>query len=270
MILHLLAVAALLLYALSSLMLLLGTTLHKEPLKWYGTRLWQGGFIVLSLFVVATLFQERVFSTAGDYFLWVAWVVEVTYTCMRINFPIVRLFVSTVILIIFASSSYLAHRSIVQGPAAGVVLFSLHVIPALLAEAGILLASVVSAVYLLQQKRLKQKSAESFLEKGPSLSALQEVHRRIVLAGFFLMTLAIISGSLQAVAQSSPFLTSDVTRWSALLAWILLAVLAHAQINLQWSFRRTSAITVGGGVLFFLTYLTAILATGTMLHEPLQ
>lgn len=270
MILHLLAVAALLLYASSSLMLLLGTSLHKEKLKWYGTRLWQGGFLVLTLFVIATLFQERVFSTAGDYFLWIAWVVEATYTCLKINFPIVRLFVSTVILVIFASSSYLAHRAIEPGPTGGVLLFSLHVIPALLAEAGILLASIVSGVYLLQQGRLKRKSAESFLEKAPSLSKLQEVHRKIVVSGFFLMTLAIITGSLQAVAQRSPFLTSDTTRWSALLAWVLLAVLAHAQINLKWSFRRISAITTGGGTLFFVVYITAILITDTMLHEVLK
>jgi ABC-type uncharacterized transport system permease subunit len=265
---HILAAITLTLYAASSVSLLIGLTSRSSAFRAYGTRLWKGGFLALSIFALSTLFQDRVFYTAGDYFLWVAWFIEVAGIMLRIDFPVVRLFISTIILTIFTSSSYLVHHELANTAASVGPLFVLiHVLPALIAEVLLLLAFAVSGTYIVQQRRLKSKSIDSLVDRGPSLVKLESLLRRLTLSGFLCMTVAIISGSLQAAAVGAPFFSADPTRWSALIAWLLLGILVHATISLEWSSKRIARVTLAGVPLFFLAYVAGIIVTGKMLHE---
>lgn len=273
--LHLLAVLTILLYSASAVLLLFGVSLRGESalpqrLARFGTVACRGGFVCLTGFVLYTLTQERVLTTPGDYLLWVAWGMEAVYEFLKLEYPIVRVFVSSITLLIFGSSSWLVHRELGGSPGApDALLFVTHIVPALLAEVSLLLGFVVAAVFLLQSGRIKSKSIESLQVKAPSLTRLETLHRRLLFGGFVFMTLAVVTGSIRAASLGIPLLKGDVTTWSALGAWLLLFVLLHGSTALGWSARRVSVATLVGVPVFVAVLLLGVVVTGEMLHVPI-
>jgi ABC-type uncharacterized transport system permease subunit len=76
-----------------------------------------------------------------------------------------------------------------------------HVCALLAAYAALIFSLLASFLYLIQEKRLKDRARPSFLAWLPPLETMNQIGQRALIIGFHCMTLGLLIGSL--IAQSS-------------------------------------------------------------------
>jgi ABC-type transport system involved in cytochrome c biogenesis permease subunit len=77
----------------------------------------------------------------------------------------------------------------------------LHVSALLLAYAALIFSLIASFLYLLQERRLKNKDAPGFLNWLPPLDTMDQIAQTTLVLGFHGMTIGLLAGSL--IAQES-------------------------------------------------------------------
>lgn len=145
----------------------------------------------------------------------------------------------------------------------GGALLALHVIVNVLGDALFLLASGTAVLYLVEERRLKQKRASSLFGKLPPLDALDRAEHRLLLIGFPLLTLGIITGTAWAhrLATGSP---AEVARaLFAYATWVLFAAVLVLRALLGWRGRRAAYGTIAG-FLFAVAVLVVYLVRGPL------
>ncbi|HLH76703.1 MAG TPA: c-type cytochrome biogenesis protein CcsB [Candidatus Binataceae bacterium] len=120
-----------------------------------------------------------------------------------------------------------------------------HVSLAFLGEALLLLAAVVSVVYLFEESRLKaHRPLPGALGKMPSLERLDQVNYRLLGWGFLLLSLAILSGALWARNTWGHFWSWEPRESWALVTWVLYAALLESRLTAGWRGRRAATLTI--------------------------
>lgn len=218
----------------------------------------------------------RVLDNGADYFLWVSWATALVFFLFRrkLEYPIVGAFVVPVIVAFMGSSSYLLHAgaaSLVEKEASGVsVLLSLiHAVPALVSVVSLAMALIVSAVFLIVDKRLKRRPAAALLSSGPDLQLLDRLNRQLVQVGFVAISLVVVSGGLWAVSEQKPIFSLDTSVISGLAVWLLLACILHARLVLEWSPKKVSRFTVVVTASFFISVFVVMAMAGRITHALL-
>jgi ABC-type transport system involved in cytochrome c biogenesis permease subunit len=218
----------------------------------------------------------RVLDNGADYFLWVSWATALVFFLFRrkLEYPIVGAFVVPVIIAFMGSSSYLLHAgasSLVEREEGGVsVLLSLvHAVPALVSVVSLAMALIVSAVFLIVDKRLKRRPAAALLSAGPDLQLLDRLNRQLVQIGFVAISLVVVSGGLWAVSERKPIFSLDTSVISGLAVWLLLACILHARLVLEWSPRQVSRFTVVVTASFFVSVFVVMAMAGRLTHALL-
>ncbi len=128
-------------------------------------------------------------------------------------------------------------------------LLAFHVTVNVLGDAFFLLASGAAVLYLVEERRLKQKRATNLFGKLPALDALDRAEHLLLWTGFALLTLGIVSGTAWAhrIETGSP---AEAGR--ALLAygsWVLFAGVLVLRAALGWRGRRAAYGTIAGFLL---------------------
>jgi ABC-type uncharacterized transport system permease subunit len=131
----------------------------------------------------------------------------------------------------------------------GGLLLAFHVTVNVLGDALFLLASGAAVLYLVEEKRLKQKRAASLFGRLPPLDALDRAEHLLLVVGFLFLTLGIVSGTVWAhrIETGSP---AEAAR--ALFAygsWILFAGVLILRAALGWRGRRAAYGTIAGFLL---------------------
>lgn len=269
---HTVGISAVVLYLISAILFLTCVVSRRSSSGKVAACFFWAGFSLHCVLVLVSIGEQRLLPVDGvsDYQLWISWVVALCYCILarKIHFPIIGAFVTPAVALFLVSSSILAHRetysSLQEG---GLLMFLLHVLPAIVSEVSLVFAFIVGIVFLLQEHRIKLKSVDVFSIKGPSLNLLERLNRRFVLIGFVAMTLAVISGSVWAASLKLPLFSGDPTQVSALCAWLLLAVLLHLRVAMGISAHRLSQFTVLFAGAFFLAVFMLVYFNGSGLHE---
>jgi len=128
-------------------------------------------------------------------------------------------------------------------------LLAFHVTVNVLGDAFFLLACGAAVLYLVEERRLKQKRAASLFGRLPPLDALDRAEHLLLWTGFALLTLGIVSGTVWArrIETGSP---AEAAR--ALLAygsWVLFASVLVLRASLGWRGRRAAYGTIAGFLL---------------------
>jgi len=121
-----------------------------------------------------------------------------------------------------------------------------HVILAFLGNAAFALAFGVSLIYLLQERHLKQKRMTSLMRRFPSLESLDRLNYVLLVWGFPLMTLGILSGSLWAGTHWGNYWSWDPRQISSGIAWLFYGVLLHGRITAGLRGRKAALLTMVG------------------------
>jgi ABC-type transport system involved in cytochrome c biogenesis permease subunit len=104
----------------------------------------------------------------------------------------------------------------------------------------------VSLIYLLQERYLKHKKSSALLQRLPSLESLDRLNYRLLVWGFPLMTLGIITGSLWAGIHWGDYWSWEPRQISSGLAWLFYGALLHARITAGLRGKKAAILTMFG------------------------
>jgi cytochrome c-type biogenesis protein CcsB len=122
----------------------------------------------------------------------------------------------------------------------------IHVTLAFLGNAVFALAFGVSLIYLLQEHHLKHKKMTSLMKRFPSLEALDRLNYVLLVWGFPLMTLGILSGSIWAGAHWGNYWSWDPRQISSAIVWLFYGALLHGRITAGLRGRKAALLTTVG------------------------
>ena len=142
----------------------------------------------------------------------------------------------------------------------------IHVTVNLLGEALFLLAFAAALAYLVQENQLKKKKLTGLMQRLPPLDALDRAEHRFLLAGFPLLTIGILTGTLWARRVEAGS-TADVWRAAfGYATWVLFAVVLLLRAGAGWRGRRAAYGTIAGfgfAVVVLVIYLLRSLSPET-------
>src|SRR5690606_27168275 len=147
------------------------------------------------------------------------------------------------------------------------MLLALHITANLVGIALLFLAGAASGFYLFQERRLKAKKGRVVVGRLPALDVLDTAEHRLLLAGFPLLTLGVVTGTwfLHQVADW----TSAVIWRSGLayLSWAVVAAVLLLRAVAGWRGRRTAYGTLIGTVCIAVIILAYIARAGGSLSS---
>jgi ABC-type uncharacterized transport system permease subunit len=125
-------------------------------------------------------------------------------------------------------------------------LLPFHILANLMGVAFFTLAFAAAVAYLLQERRLKKKKLEGVFQRLPPLDSLDRAEHRFLLAGFPLLTIGILTGTLWA--RSVEFgNASDIARAAfGYVSWLLFAAVLLLRAAAGWRGRRAAYGTIAG------------------------
>ncbi len=131
----------------------------------------------------------------------------------------------------------------------------IHIAPALLGYAVLVLAALLSLIYLLQESQLKGRPRGSLFRRLPPLETLDHLNHRFVVWGFVLFTLGIVTGAVLAQRTwGSMWSWEPVQIWS-LVTWLMYAGLLQAR-TAGWRGRRAAQLTIASFVFLLASFVT--------------
>ncbi|MGE0323542.1 MAG: inner membrane protein YpjD [Polyangiaceae bacterium] len=139
-------------------------------------------------------------------------------------------------------------------------LLALHVTANLLGFGFFLMAGAAAAFYLLQQRRLKDKRRLGTVGRMPALDTLDTTEHRLLVAGFLLLTLGIVSGAAFATSLSAETSTQVIRAGLAYVTWLVVAGVLVMRAVAGWRGKRAAygtLVGVSGLVLVILLYVVS-------------
>ena len=120
----------------------------------------------------------------------------------------------------------------------------IHISLAALGVALFALATLVAAMYLLEERNLKRKRFDRVLfKRGVALESLERLAYRLVLVGFPIFTAAIVLGVIWMAQRGAGFARIEYPL--ALIAWSTFAGILVARAR-GWRGRRSAQLTIIG------------------------
>ncbi len=101
----------------------------------------------------------------------------------------------------------------------------LHIIALLAAYAALIFSLIANFLYLVQERRLKNKSNVDFLSWLPPLETMERIASGMLLIGFPFMTLGLLAGSLIAQESVGPAYFKDPKVLLSFAMWALYLVM---------------------------------------------
>jgi ABC-type uncharacterized transport system permease subunit len=135
-------------------------------------------------------------------------------------------------------------------------LLPFHVISNLLGIALFTFAFAAAVAYLLQERRLKQKKLDDRPERMPPIDALDRAEHRFLVAGFPLLTIGILTGTLWAREIEAGGAGEIARAALSYASWALIGGVLLLRAAAGWRGRRAAYGTIVG---FGLTVLVMIL-----------
>ncbi len=124
-------------------------------------------------------------------------------------------------------------------------LLPVHASIAIIADAFLALAAIGGAMYLLQERELKEKRFGFFYSRLPSLESLDKLNQHCISIGFPLMTLGMITGYIWArqIWGGRDWHWDPKIIWS-MITWFFYAGLMHQRFTVGWRGRRAAIMTI--------------------------
>lgn len=240
---------------------------HSATVNVWGPRLVAVGAVTHAGHIVLSSLVLNVCPIKGMHFGMsvVSMVACVAYTVARSRFKIdvVGAFVAPLALTFFLASRFVnAHET---SSAMKSAILPVHVLVNLLGEALFVLAFAAAVTYLVQEKQLKKKKLTGVFQRLPPLDALDRAEHRFLLAGFPLLTVGILTGTLWAYKVEEG-ISSDVWRAGfGYATWVLFAGVLLLRAAAGWRGRRAAYGTIAGfgfAVVVLVMYLVRALSAG--------
>lgn len=126
------------------------------------------------------------------------------------------------------------------------VVLPVHVLVTLVGLALFALAFAVATLYLVQERLLKQKRIEGLFQRLPPLDSLDRAEHRLLLLGFPLLTLGILTGTLWAGRVDTTSFFAVLRATFGYVTWLLFAGVLFLRAAAGWRGRRAAYGTIAG------------------------
>jgi cytochrome c-type biogenesis protein CcsB len=128
-----------------------------------------------------------------------------------------------------------------------------HVLTCFFGYAAFGLAFGLSVMYLLK-KREKQEGSNVFIRIIPESSILDDMSYQMVVIGFLLLTLGIITGSVWAHSAWGSYWSWDPKETWSLITWLVYAALLHSRMVRGWKGNKLALLSIIGFSCVLFTY----------------
>ena len=223
-------------------------------------RTFLGGWVLHALFLIAYIADSGSLPIATTFHSLVlyAWIVGIAFWVLEIRYGYGTwgAWVTPVILIGFLLGGLAILAP--TGPARFLLLRPLlvaHVSSSFLAYGFFTLAFVSAMLYLAQDYILRQKRPTTLHYRLPPLEATENLGRILSALGLPCMTLALITGSMEAEQAWGTFWLWDPKLTLALVTWVIYMGYFYARNGLHWRGRRAAWLLVLGFVVVLITYM---------------
>jgi cytochrome c-type biogenesis protein CcsB len=164
---------------------------------------------------------------------------------LRFRMAVIGVFVAPLVLTATLVAAATMSRQNLHIPAAlHSAWLPIHVTLAFAGFALFVLAASVSLVYLIFEHRLKAKRPLAADERAPSLEKLDRVNYRLLIWGFLMLSLAIVTGAIWADATWGHFWSWEPQESWSLVIWLMYAGLLESRLTVGWRGRRVAALTI--------------------------
>jgi ABC-type uncharacterized transport system permease subunit len=236
-------------YASASVLFLRYLVQGKGDLGTLGPRLIGFGAVMHAAHICVASLVLRVCPVEGVHFPMsvaaMAMCVAYVVARRRLNMEVAGAFIAPL-----ALTSLLASKFVGGGAEPGAriksAMLPFHVASNLFGVALFTLASSAATLYLIQEHLLKKKRIDGVFRRLPPLDVLDRAEHRFLLAGFPLLTIGIITGTLWArrVEMGAP---SEVLRAAfGYVTWLVIAGVLFLRAAAGWRGRRAAYGTLAG------------------------
>ncbi|MDP9002580.1 MAG: cytochrome c biogenesis protein CcsA [Myxococcota bacterium] len=173
----------------------------------------------------------------------------------RFRIDVVGAFVAPLALTFLLASRFVGTGG---GPKLRSAILPFHVAANLLGVAFFTLAFAAAVAYLLQEHHLKQKNLHGTFLRLPPLEALDRAEHRFLAAGFPLLTIGILTGTLWARDVEAGGAAEIARAAFGYLSWTLFGAVLLMRAAAGWRGRRAAYGTIAGfgfTILVLLLYL---------------
>jgi ABC-type uncharacterized transport system permease subunit len=173
----------------------------------------------------------------------------------RFRIDVVGAFVAPLALTFLLASRFVGTGG---GPKLRSALLPFHVAANLIGVALFTLAFAAAVAYLLQERHLKQKNLNGVFRRLPPLDALDRAEHRFLVAGFPMLTIGILTGTLWAREVEAGGAAEIARAAFGYTSWALFGGVLFLRAAAGWRGRRAAYGTIAGfgfTVLVLLLYL---------------
>lgn len=238
-----------------------------------GSRALVGFWLALAGFVCHSLsiLHRAIFSgffplaTAFDALSFFAWLIIGMFLVMRYRdpSPIFGSIAVPIALLLMLFGSTLSYQ--IKAPIVPVLKswwLPIHVTLAIAGNGVFALMAIGGLMYIVQERLIKKKRIGRMHRLLPSLETLDMINRRGLPLGFFLLTLAILSGALWAGSAWGFYWSWDPKETWSLITWFTYAALVHQRMALGWRGKRAALLAIFGFTLVIFTFVGVSLLLG--------
>jgi cytochrome c-type biogenesis protein CcsB len=256
-----LTLAALLGYVIAAGAFAAGLRSPREQLtSWATAALALGaGFQAVALLLEALKAGNMPVASFAQSLAFLAWLIALAglVAIVRLRLVLVGALVAPAVAMVLGAASLMAgHADHSLPQALRSAWLPVHVTLASLGQALFVLSAGVSLLYLLKESRLKaRRPLEISDSRLPSLESLDRINYHLLMLGFALLSLAIVTGALWAAATWGRFWSWEpVESWS-LVWWILYAALLQSRLAIGIRGRRAARLTIALFAVLLCSYL---------------
>jgi len=131
----------------------------------------------------------------------------------------------------------------------------IHVSAAIISGGVFLLANCIAATYLILDRYEQKGLRPVWVEKLPSLEALDNLSYRLVALVFPLWTFSVIAGAIWAEAAWGRYWGWDPKETWAFITWVAYAAYLHARVTIGWRGRKAAWLCLLAGSTFLFNYI---------------
>ncbi len=128
-----------------------------------------------------------------------------------------------------------------------------HVITCFFGYAAFALSFGVSIMYLLKRLDTEEKD-NRFLRLIPSSSILDDLNYQMIVIGFLMLTLGIITGSVWAHSAWGSYWSWDPKETWSLITWLVYASVIHTRLVKGWTGKKIAILSIVGFACVLFTY----------------
>ncbi len=132
----------------------------------------------------------------------------------------------------------------------------IHLIFVFLASVSFAMSFIFSLLFLAREFELKNhRPLPPWLRGTPPLEVLDSLHYKILVIGFLLLSVGILSGAFLSHRRFGVFFSFDLRQIASLVTWGIYAVFLNVRIRAGWRGRRGMLLSVLGFITVMLTFL---------------